>query len=447
MAQPPDPATLRQWAGTLTGPVIFADDAAYDSARMVWNRAIDRRPAAVIRAAGVDDVVRTIEFARTYDVRLAVRSGGHSQAGHGTCDGGMVLDLGSFRSVVVDETSRVATVTGGARVVDVMDATQRFGLLTPMGGCPDVGVGGLTLGGGENFLMAKYGAVCDNLLSAEVVLSDGRVVRTSERERPDLFWAIRGGSGNFGVVTSFDYRLHAVTEVLSGELVFPVVAAGEALRRYRDLIAKAPDELSTSGGLSPVPDGPMFFLSICFCGDREDGERLVRRWIERLAPERQNVKWAPYSSDLSVPAAPSVGTGRFLPELPDDAIDIFTAAITVAPEQSSAIWNDLHGAVTRVPLGATAFPLRRRGFDLFISVPFETADDRVAAIKWSTQLAGELKPFSRGVYVNNLNESETDRVADAYGPSYDRLAAIKAVYDRDNFFRVNHNIRPAVGGE
>jgi len=191
----------------------------------------------------------------------------------------------------------------------------------------------------------------------------------------------------------------------------------------------------------------MFFLSICFCGDREDGERLVRRWIGRLAPERQNVKWAPYSSDLSVPAAPSVGTGRFLPELPDDAIDIFTAAITVAPEQSSAIWNDLHGAVTRVPLGATAFPLRRRGFDLFISVPFETADDRVAAIKWSTQLAGELKPFSRGVYVNNLNESETDRVADAYGPGYDRLTAIKAVYDPDNFFRVNHNIRPAVGGE
>ena len=421
---------------------IFPEDAAYDSARIVWNRAIDLRPAVVVRAAGVDDVVRTVEFARIQDVRLAVRSGGHSQAGHGTCDDGIVLDLGSFRSVAVNDTARIVTVTGGARVVDVMDGTQRYGLLTPMGGCPDVGVGGLTLGGGENFLMARYGAVCDNLLSAEIVLADGRVVRTSEHEHPDLFWAIRGGSGNFGVATSFDYRLHPVTEVLSGQLMYPVAAARDAMVRYRDLIAAAPDELSTSGGLSPIPDGSMFFLSICYCGKREDGDRIAGRWLERLAPEKHNVKWAPYSSELSVPPAPSVGTGRFLTELPDEAIDIFAAAVTVAPEQASAVWNDFHGAVTRVAPDAMAFPIRRRGFDLFLSVPWNGGDDRAAAIDWSTQLADELKPFSQGVYVNNLNETEADRVKEAYGPHYERLAAIKAIYDPDNVFRVNHNIVP-----
>jgi len=442
MAQPPDSATLRGWAGTLSGPLILPGDAAFNAARVVWNRAIDVHPAAIVRCADVGDVVRTIEFARTSDLPLAVRSGGHSQAGHGTCADGIVLDLGSFRSVDVDRAAGLVRVTGGARVLDVLDALQPFGLLTPMGGCADVGVGGLTLGGGENFLMAKYGAVCDNLLSAEIVLSDGRLVRASEREFPDLFWAIRGGGGNFGVATSFEYRLHAVSEVLSGELVFPVVAAGDALRRYRDLVSDAPDELSTSGGLSPIPDGPMFFLSLCYCGEREDGDRLVRRWLERLAPEKENVKWGPYASELSVPAAPSVGTGRFLAGFPDRAIDIFTAAATVAPERASAVWNDFHGAVTRVPVAATAFPLRQRGFDLFISVPWETDADRAAAIDWSSQLANELKPFSRGVYMNNLNETEADRVPDAYGPHYERLAAIKAIYDPDNFFRVNHNIRP-----
>lgn len=443
MAQSPDTATFHQWARTLTGPVIFPDDAAYDSARVVWNRAVDLRPAAVIRAASVDDVVRTIEFARTNNVQLAVRSGGHSQAGHGTCDGGVVLDLGSFRNVAVDGVARVVTVTGGARVVDVMDATQRSGLLTPMGGCPGVGVGGLTLGGGENFLMAKYGAVCDNLLSADVVLADGQRIRASEHEHPDLFWAIRGGSGNFGVVTSFDYRLYPVTEVLSGQLMYPVVAAREALARYRDLMTTAPDELSTSGGLSPIPDGPMFFISICYCGNRDDGDRIVKAWLDRLEPERHNVKWAPYSSELSVPAAPSIGTGLFLNELPDRAVDILAAAMTVAPDRASAVWNDFHGAVTRVPLDAMAFPMRRSGFDLFISVPFDSKDSRAAAIDWSSQLADELRPFSNGVYVNNLNETEVDRVREAYGAHYDRLAAIKGIYDRDNFFRVNHNVIPA----
>jgi hypothetical protein len=385
-------------------------------------------------------VLRTIEFARASALRLAVRSGGHSQAGHGTCEGGIVLDLGGFRGVRVDPVARVARVAAGSRVLDVMDATQAFGLLTPMGGCPDVGVGGLTLGGGENFLMAKYGAVCDNLLSAELVLNDGRLVTASAQEHPDLFWAIRGGSGNFGVATSFEYRTYAVDDVLFGQLVFPVADARDAMMRYRELIADAPDELSTSGGLSPIPHGPMFFIALCYCGDRREGDRLAARWVERLRPKEQTVQWARYSSELSVPAAPSVGTGRFLPELSDPVIEILAGAMTTAPAAASAVWNEFHGAVTRVPLDATAFPLRHSGIDLFISVPWENPGERDGAIDWSSRLAADLAPFAHGVYVNNLNETEADRVREAYGPNYERLATIKAKYDLENFFRVNHNI-------
>jgi FAD/FMN-containing dehydrogenase len=437
-----DPFTIRQWAGTLDGPVIVPTDDAFDSARLVWNRAIDVQPLAVVRCAGLEDVVRTIDFARTQEVPVAIRSGGHSQAGHGTCDGGIVVDLGSFRSVGVDDTGRVARVAAGARVSDVMDATQRYGLLTPMGGCPDVGVGGLTLGGGENFLMAKYGAVCDNLRAARVVTVDGRVLTASDQEHPDLFWALRGGSGNFGVVTSFEYRLYPIREVLAGQLVFPIRRAAEVMRRYRDLMQSAPDELTTSGGLSPIPNGPMFFLHVCYCGDQQQGQRLLDGWLSALKPEKDTIEWGPYQSELSVPAAASVGTGRFLPELTDEVIEAFVSALVEAPAAASAVWNDLHGAVTRVALDETAFPLRHPGFDLFLSVPWTTDEERDGAIAWSSALSRALAPFSRGVYVNNLNETESDRVREAFGPHYTRLAAIKKRYDPDNFFRVNHNIKP-----
>ena len=425
--------------------MILPSDEAFDSARLVWNRAIDLQPAAIVRCANVEDVTRAIDFARMHGAQVAIRSGGHSQAGHGTCDGGLVLDLGSFRSIGVDETARLVRVAGGARVSDVMDATQRYGLLTPMGGCPDVGVGGLTLGGGENFLMAKYGAVCDNLRSAEVVTADGRLLTASADEHPDLFWALRGGSGNFGVVTTFEYLLHPVQAVLSGQLTFPVSRAREAMLRYRELLDAAPDELSTSGGLSPLPHGPMFFLSVCFCGDRRDGEKLLDHWISTLQPERETMQWGPYTSELSVPPAPSVGTGRTLSGLPDAVVDLFASAIASAPEATSAVWNEFHGAVTRVPFDATAFPLRQRGLDLFLSVPWTTIDERDAAIEWSSGLSDALAPFSHGVYVNNLNETESDRIPEAYGRHYDRLKTIKKRYDPDNFFRINHNIRPTPG--
>ena len=437
-----DPALLRRWASTVRGPVIVPGDIAYDDARRVWNRAIERRPAAILRCAEADDVRRAIEFARSSAVPLAVRSGGHSQAGLGVCEGGIVIDLGALRAIDVNPERRVVRVASGARVADVMDATQARGLVTPMGGCPDVGVGGLTLGGGENFLMARFGIVCDNLLGAEVAMADGRLLQASAEENPDLFWAIRGGGGNVGVVTSFAYRLHDVGDVLSGQMLFPLARAGETMRRYRELMESVPDDFETSGGLSPMDGGPVFFIAVCHSGDRASGERAMARWQSVLRPESDTVKWSPYSADLVVPPAPSIGTGRFLCELTDGAIDVLADAMAGAPPSAAAVWNDLHGAVTRVAQDAMAFPLRRRGFDLFISVPWEDDSSREAAQRWTRGLADALRPFGDGVYVNNLNEHEAGRVAEAYGPNYARLSAAKARYDPDNVFRINHNVAP-----
>jgi hypothetical protein len=437
-----DPAAVRKWARTLRGPVLLPGAAAYESARRVWNRGIDVRPAAIAQCSTVDDVRRTLEFARSHQLPLAVRSGGHSQAGHGTCDGGVVADLGSLRAITIDLARARATVGAGARVADVLDATLARGMVTPMGGCPEVGVGGLTLGGGENFLMGRFGAVCDNLTRADVLTVDGRVLTADDTTHPDLFWAIRGGGGNFGIVTSFEYRLLPLTHVLSGQFLFAVQRAGDVMRSYRDLMADVLDVVETSGGLTFLSDGPMFFVAVCFCGERAESEAMASRWRSTLRPERDTVTWSPYTADLVVPAAPSSGTGIFLPELTDAVIDAVADAALAAPPSSTATWNDFHGAVTRVPREAMAFPLREPGFDLFISAPWHDEGSRQVARRWVNELLETLQPFGRGAYVNNLHEGEGDRVPAAYGANYARLAAIKRTYDPDNVLRINPNILP-----
>jgi hypothetical protein len=437
---------MRALAATLRGTVVVPGDGEYESSRKVWNRAVNLRPAAIVRCADVDDIVRTIDFAQVNRMPLAVRSGGHSQAGHGTCEGGVVLDLAALRAVDVDSTRRVVKVSSGARVADVIRATQAHGLLTPMGSCPDVGIGGLTLGGGENFLMAKYGVVCDNVRAAQVVTADGRTLTASDHENADLFWAIRGGGGNFGVVTWFDYQLHDVGEVLSGRLQFPISGARDTMRRYRSLIADPPDELDTSCGIAELAEGPVFSIALSFCGKRREGERIIADFRAALDPQKDTVAWAPYSADMEVPAAPSAGTGLFLDDLTDDVIDAFADAIPGAPRATTASFSHFHGAVSRVRPDAMAFPLRRPGFDFFVSVAWTSEPERAAAGAWMKALARSLRPFGAGVYVNNLNDEEQSRVAEAYGPNYERLAAIKRRYDPSNLFHVNHNVQPEAAG-
>jgi FAD/FMN-containing dehydrogenase len=435
-----DPDSIRRWARSLKGPVILPADRDYDDSRKVWNRAVDLRPAAIVRCGSEDDIRRVVEFVREHQVPLAVRSGGHSQAGHGVCEGGIVIDLAGLRDIEVDASRRRVRVEAGARGGDVLTATEVHGLVTPMGGCPDVGVGGLTLGGGANFLMAKYGAVCDNVLAVRVVTADGRALTASQDEHSDLFWALRGGGGNFGVVVSFDYRLHDVGELLAGQFTFPVSRTSDALRRYRELMHDPPDELETSGGLTP--DERAFFVAISISGDRSAAERLAGRWRSTLRPAADNVKWSTYSAGLVVPPAASTGTGMFLPDLSDTVVDAIAAAVASAPPAATIAWNDFHGAVTRVAPDAMAYPLRRRGYDVFTNAPWNDAGGRARAIDWIDGVARALRPHGRGVYVNNLTGAEADRVREAYAGNYDRLVAIKETYDPDNLFHINHNIPP-----
>ena len=438
-----DPERLRHLASTLDGIVVQPDDVAYDEARQVWNRAVDRRPAAVVKCASVGDVRRGLEFAVTHGLEIAVRGGGHSQAGHGVADGALVLDLRGLNRTVIDPSLLTVRVEGGTIVSELMTAWKPYGLVTPTGGCPDVGLGGLTLGGGENMLMARFGAVCDNVLATEVLLADGRLVVANPREHADLFWAIRGGGGNFGIVTSFEYQLFRLDSVLSGLLYFPVSRTTDVLRVYRDLIADTPEELQTAGGLMGAPDGPALVVSCCYCGVPADGERILDRWRKRLRPTKDTVQAGPYTAEFSMGDGPSTGGGAFLPELSDAVIDVLAASYPDAPPDASAMWNDFHGAVTRVPIEATAFPLRRRGFDLFISAPWHDAEGETKARAWARALHNSLQPHAEGVYVNNLEDEGDARVREAYGANYARLSRVKAQYDPRNVFHMNQNILPA----
>ena len=326
----------------------------------------------------------------THRLEIAVRSGGHSHAGHGVADGALVLDLRGLNRVTVNPSSLSVRVQGGTIVSELMTALRPYGLVTPTGGCPDVGLGGLTLGGGENMLMACYSAVCDNVLATDVVLADGRLVVASPMEHPDLFWAIRGGGGNFGIVTSFEYQLVRLDSVVSGLLYFPISRTADILRAYRDLIVKAPDELQTAGGLTGTPHGAELFISFCYCGDLPEGERIADRWRKLLRPTKDTVQAGPYTSEFSMGDGPSAGGGAFLPALSDAVIDVLASSYRGAPSDASAVWNDFHGAVTRVPIEATAFPLRRRGFDLFISAPWQDEEGRTQAFTWRRGLLHSL---------------------------------------------------------
>src|SRR5215468_11120584 len=271
----PDGAVLRRFASSLRGSVVLPDDAGYDDARAVWNASIDRRPAAVARCADVSDVQRSVDFARTHDLRIAVRGGGHGFSGHATCDGGLVIDCSPMREVVVDPERRLVRVAAGCTLADLDQATQAHGLATPMGTAPPTGVAGLTLGGGLGWLMGKYGLACDNLVAAEVITADGRRLRASAEEHPDLLWGLRGGGGNFGVVTGFELRLHPLTTVYGGFVSYPFAEAAQVLRAYREFTAAAPDELTAFVGVLPLAAGPAFAVASCWSGDPARGEAAL----------------------------------------------------------------------------------------------------------------------------------------------------------------------------
>lgn len=446
------PGTTPSTASTrLSGSVIRRGDAGYDDARKVWNGMIDRSPAIIVRCGSTDDVVAAVNFAREHGLLVAVRGGGHNAAGLGSCDDGIVIDLSGMRGVTVNAERRIARVQGGARWREMDAATHAHGLATTGGLISTTGVGGLTLGGGLGWLMRSYGLAADNVIGVEIVTADGEVRRANATENPDLFWGVRGGGGNFGVVTMFEFRLHPVHTVYGGMLVYPVARAPEILRRYRDLAAAASDELTMFAGLMTSPDGiPIVAVLSCYNGPAAMAEQAIQP-LRDLGPVADQV------SEMTYPALQSMldegfpnglqvyWRSDFLTGLPDQAIDALCDAFSsVTSPLSALLVEQFGGAVARIPADETAFAHRDSLFNLAVISRWTDPTTAEQHKDWSRGASAAMQPFtSGGAYVNYLGAEGSERVRAAYGPAkYERLVALKRKYDPTNLFRVNQNIRP-----
>ena len=442
---PLDAAGIRRLSSHVAGSVITPDSPQYESARIVFNLAFDLRPAVIVRCTSSSDVAYALEFARTQHLPLAVRSGGHSRLGYGMCDGGLVIDLSLNKRVEVDAGQRVARAQAGALVRDLDEATQRSGLATTSGGCPTVGIAGFTLGGGEGRLMDKYGAACDNLLSAEVVTVDGRQLELSRKNNSDLFWAIRGGGGNFGVVTALEYQLHPVSKVLSGSLTFPAARIPDLLQAFITFLAAAPDEMDAYAQWMPSGTGQKLRIDICYCGDPRIGIDLIRP-LRSLKPQDDNVRVQSYleaqaaGGFLLSPVA-HFQTNVFLRELSEPAISAITTAMNHAPATCKVIILPLRGAISRVSISEMAFALREPGYEIDIAGTWSSPANKAEVVRWVQVTRDSLQPFAHGVYVNQLGDTGEQLVRSAYGPNYARLVEIKKKYDPTNLLRLNQNIK------
>jgi FAD/FMN-containing dehydrogenase len=449
--------------GRLRGPLLCPGDEGYEPARRVYNGMIDRRPAAIVRCADAADVLHAIRFARDQGLIVAVRGGSHNVAGFATCDGGLVIDLSRMRGVRVDPQRRVAHAEGGCTWGDFDHATHAFGLATPGGVLSTTGVAGLTLGGGFGYLTRKYGLSCDNLVSADVVTADGRLITASEDENEDLFWGLRGGGGNFGVVTSFEFQVHPVSTVIGGPLLYPLEKAGEALQFFRDYMAKASDDMNTFFAFLIVPPGPPFppqlhlktvcGIVACWAGPKEKAE-------EAFAPLR---RFGPPLLDLVGPLPYPALQGMFDPLLPpglqhywkadfvnaidDRSIDVHLKYGPKIPTVQSVMHiYSLGGAVARVEKSKTAFSYRDARYVHIIAGVGEDAAGNESRTAWTREYWTKLRPYAAGgAYVNFLMEEGDERIQAAYGAAtYERLVALKNKLDPTNFFRLNQNIRPTV---
>ena len=449
-----DDTTVAGFKAALRGQLVRPGDDTYDEARKLWNGMFDRRPAFIARCAGAADVVVAVRFGRDHGLPVAVRGGGHSFPGHSVCDGGVVIDLSSMRGVRVDPATRKAQAQAGAKWIDFDHETQAFGLATTGGTVSDTGIAGLTLGGGLGWLSSKHGLTVDNLVSADVVLADGRFVTASAAENPDLFWGLRGSSGNLGVVTSLEYQLHPVgPTVLGGMVAYPLGKAKEVLRFYREFSKAAPDELTVYAAFVDPPGGETIVaLFGCYSGPLDKGEEVVRP-LKRLGQPVQDVLGPmPYVAqqrifDDGFPAGSYYYTkADFMADLTAEAIEIFAEYAARKPSPLSGILiQTVLGAASRVAPDAMAFRHRTLPYAPVIVSQWIEARDADRNMAWARDLWKALQSFAGGgVYVNDLSADDADRVRTAYGANYERLAALKKKYDPDNFFRLNPNITPAV---
>lgn len=445
----------------LRGRLIRPSDPDYETARRVWNALVDRRPGLIARCAGVADVIACVQFAREHELLVAVRGGGHSVAGHGVCDGGLVIDLSALRAVRVDPAGRTARVQGGALWGDVDHATAAFGLATTGGQISTTGVGGLTLGGGVGWLMREHGLTVDNLLSVDVVLADGRLVTADAERQPDLFWGLRGGGGNFGVATCFEFCLHPLAGILGGVVVHPAEAAGELLRFFREYVRQIPDRLTLMVLLLSAPGQPFLppelhgrpiaAFGACYAGPLDEGERVLRPLRAFGRPLADLVRPMAYTSlqrmfdQGSRAGVMNYWKSPYLAELSDAAIEaIVSYAARMTSPLSQVLLTHMEGAVKRAPLESTAFSHRSAPFYLEILAKW-TEGDAERHVAWAQEFAHAMEPFASGGYVNFMVDDGTSHLHQAYSAeTLARLAELKRRYDPDNRFRVNHNIRPSV---
>lgn len=448
-----DQATVDAFRLSLRGEVLLPSNQGYESARKIWNASIDRHPAIITRCLGVADVMAAVNFASDNGLLVAVRGGGHNVGGKAVCDGGILIDLSLMRAVHVNAKDRTARVQGGATLGDVDWETHVFGLAVPLGVVSKTGVGGLTLGGGVGWLVRKYGLTCDNVLSFEVVTADGQFVVASASENEDLFWALRGGGGNFGIVTSFEYRLHPVSTVLGGLILYPREMAGEVLHFYREFTQSAPEELTAYAGLLNTPEGiPAVGVIACYCGDITAGEQVLKPLREFATPMVDAFQPLPFPvmQSLLDGAAPdgnqNYWKSTFLRELSDDAIEVLIDNANRATSPLTGVLIEYYGGVaSRVGVTDTAFAQREAQYGIGILTQWTEKADSNRHIEWTRDFAAALGPFSSGRYLLNfLGQESEDIVKAAFGLNYERLLTMKNKYDPTNFFRLNQNIKPTV---
>lgn len=457
-----DGAAIEALRSGMTGDVVLPGGPGYDAARTLWNAMIDRRPGLVARCRRAEDVQKAVRFAGEHGLLLAVRGGGHNIAGNAACDGGVMIDLSAMRGVVVDAGARRVRVEAGARLGDVDAATQAHGLAVPLGINSTTGIAGLTLGGGFGWLSRKHGLTIDSLIAADIVTPDGPLRRIDGRNDPDLFWAIRGGGGNFGVVTAFELALHPVgPEVLSGLIVYPMEAAVELLRAYRELAADMPDELSVwivARKAPPLPFLPeewhgreVLVFAACHAGDRAAGERALAplralgRPIADVIGPHDYAAWQQAFDPLLTEGARNYWKSHNLAGIDDGLIDLLVEAVGRLPTPECEVFiAQLGGAARRVDPAATAYAHRDARFIMNVHTRWREAGDDTRCIAWARELFDRAARFATGgVYVNFMPEDDAGRIKGALGASHDRLARIKAEVDPLNLLRMNMNIRPA----
>lgn len=441
---------VARFAKSLAGEVVLPNDRAYAKLHLVKNRDVHKLPALIVRCANREDVRRAIEFARHQGLLTAIRSGGHSFAGHGVCDGGMVIDLSPMKLVQIDPARQSVRIEPGVLAGELDCVTQAFKMAVPLGSCPSVGVAGYSLAGGESSLTPMFGYACDSIVELEVVTADARILTATEDEHSDLFWAMRGAGANFGVATSIEFRLHPMETVLSGSLRYPIRQAAKVLKYLSGFATTIPPELFLTVAVLPHPGERMLDVKVVWLGEEKKGERVLRPLRRHLRPFEDTIKPKAYLDEqragFDVPEGEYSShrrAGHFT-GLTEELIAIIVEKASNAPHEASGItlmyW---HGPWCSRPRD-NAFGFRRTGFEFWIHSYWQKAAERRKSWEWVEDFFRAIDPFASGaVYVNDLEDEGESRVRAAYGDNYRRLAALKRKYDRDNFFRVNQNIIPA----